>query len=304
MAPTRQARDAHPSDGAWVTLLSDSGLDDSFVGMCKGVLASIAPGVRLIDICHQIAPQAVDEGAALLASAMPYLPTGVHLALVDPFRKHTVRGVALLTKQGSLLVGPDNGLLSLAWAELGGVVAAHELTNPQHWLPRPSPTFRGRDKFAPVAAHLACGLPVQRVGDAVDPDTLVRIELREPTVDDDHVHAEIRTVDHFGNLALNVRRSDLEAAGITLGDTVELRCGGKTMQVPFTASFGDVAAGRVSVCEDSFRMIMVAVNLGHAASSLRVGRGASVVVARVQAAPAGPRTPIGVYDPLPTGPVL
>ncbi|GAC1326480.1 MAG: SAM-dependent chlorinase/fluorinase [Mycobacteriales bacterium] len=270
-----------PAPPSLITFLSDYGLDDAFVGVCKGVIAGIAPGVQVLDVCHLVAPQAVEQGAAILAAAVGYLPTAVHLALVDPFGKKTARGVAVQTAAGSIVVAPDNGLTSQAWAALGGVVAAYELAEPSLWLPNPSRTFRGRDVFAPVAAHLASGTPVSSVGPQVEVDSLVSLVLREPTVDDDHVHGEVRTVDHFGNLALNVRRSDLEVAGIALGDRVELRCGGKTMQVPFTLTFGDVPPGRVTVCEDSFRSITVAVNLGNAARTLRAGRGDAVVLARV-----------------------
>ncbi|MDQ6649692.1 MAG: SAM-dependent chlorinase/fluorinase [Actinomycetota bacterium] len=264
-----------------VTFLSDYGLDDAFVGVCKGVMAQIAPAVRVIDICHLVAPQAVDQGATILASAVAYLPTAVHLALVDPFGKTASRGVAVQTAAGSVVVAPDNGVASQAWTALGGAVAAYELAEPALWLPNPSRTFRGRDVFAPVAAHLASGTPVSSVGPEVAIESLVSLRLREPTVDDDHVHGEVRTVDHFGNLALNIRRSDLEVAGIALGDRIELRCGGKTMQVPFTLTYGDVPPGRVTVCEDSFRLITVAVNLGNAARTLRAGRGDAVVLARV-----------------------
>ena len=142
-------------------------------------------------------------------------------------------------------------------------------------------TFRGRDVFSPVTAHLANGGALDDVGPAVDPSSLVRLAVREAVVDDDHVHAEIRTVDHFGNVSLNIARSDLEAAGITLGDEVELRCNGRALTVPFTLTYGDVAPGRLSVCEDSFRSIQLAVNAGHASRHLRVGRGDAVVIARL-----------------------
>jgi len=274
-------RDAGARGYDWVTFLSDYGHDDVFVGVIKGVIAGLAPHVRILDVCHLVAPQDVDQGATALASAMPYLPTGVHLALVDPMHETPARGVAVATSDGSVLVGPDNGLLSLAWEARGGIVECAEITNEALFRDTVHKTFRGRDVFAPVTAHLANGGSVKDVGPMVDAASLRRLTMHEAVVDDDHVHAEIRTVDHFGNVSLNIARSDLEAAGIVLGDTVELRCNGRTMTVPFTLTYGEVAAGRLTLCEDSFRAIQLAVNAGHASRRLRVSRGDPVVIARI-----------------------
>ncbi len=264
----------------WVTFLSDYGHDDVFVGVCKGVIAGIAPQARVIDICHLITPQDVDAGAQALSGAVPFLPVAVHLALVDPQHAEPVRGVVVRTGDGSLFVGPDNGVLSRSWEARGGVERAVEITESALWLEPVHATFRGRDVFAPVAAHLAAGRSLDDVGPVVDSDGLVRLHERPATVDADHVHAEIRSIDHFGNVALNVARTDLEAAGIVLGDTVELRCNGRTMTVPFTLSFGEVPPGRLSLCEDSFRAIQLAVNSGQANQVLRVTRGDPIVIAR------------------------
>ncbi len=283
----------------WITFLSDYGLDDAFVGVCHGVIARINPDARVIDVCHEIAPQDVEAGATTLASAVEYLPVGVHLAIVDPGVGTARRGVAVLTAQGSITVGPDNGVAALAWQALGGAVKAHCIENTALWLPHPSKTFHGRDVFAPVAAHLAAGVPLSDVGDEVDVDSLCGIELRDPTVDDDHVHGEVRSVDHFGNLSLNLDRADLEAAGMQLGDTVELRLHGRTLQVPFTVTFGEVAPGRTAVCEDSYRRITIAVNLGHAAKTLRAGRGDPVVISRVPRTAPVTQERIGILEPPP-----
>jgi hypothetical protein len=273
----------------WVTFTSDYGLDDVFVGVCKGVVAQIAPHVRILDVCHLITAQDVAQGANSLASAIPYLPTAIHLALVDPMHGSSSRGIVVETTDESLLVGPDNGLLSLAWEERGGVSRVLEITNPALWRETVHKTFRGRDVFAPVAAHLASGHDLTDVGPAIDPKTLTHLPVRPVVVDDDHVHAEVSLVDHFGNVSLNVARSDLEAAGISFGDTVELRCNGRTLAVPFTATYGEVARGRLTLCEDSFRAVMLAVNAGHASRELRVSRGEPVVIARMpqQAARSG-----------------
>jgi S-adenosylmethionine hydrolase len=272
---------SQPAGYDLVTFLSDYGHDDVFVGVCKAVICGIAPAVRVIDTCHLITPQDIEQGATSLAAAMPFMPRAAHLALVDPQHERPARGIAVLTGDGSLLVGPDNGLLSLAWDVRGGIERVVELANAELWLERIHATFRGRDVFAPVIAHVATGRPLDDVGPDVDPEQLVRLTVRDAVVDDDHVHAEIRAVDHFGNVSLNLARADLEAAGINIGDLVELRCNGRTINVPFTLTFGEVPHGRLTLCEDSFRAIQLAVNAGRANQELRVTRGDPIVIARL-----------------------
>jgi S-adenosyl-L-methionine hydrolase (adenosine-forming) len=265
----------------WLTFTSDYGLDDIFVGVCKGVLAQIAPHVRIIDVSHFVQQQDVEQGADTLAAAIPYLPVAVNLALVDPIEIVTSRGVVLETVDGSIMVGPDNGLMSRAWDGRGGVRAAHEIANPQLWRDPVHQTFRGRDVFSPVAAHLANGRALADVGPAIAVESLTRLPLHDVVVDDDHVHAEVSLVDHFGNVALTVDRSDLGVAGIEFGDTVELRCNGQTHVLPFLATFADVARGRLTLCEDSFHAVQVSRNGGHAGQLLRVRRGDPVVISRL-----------------------
>lgn len=284
----------------WVTFLSDYGLDDHLVGVCKGVIARIAPHVRIIDVCHQVKPQDVGIGATMLAEAVPYLPVGVHLALVDPFKATHARGIAVRCANGSIFVSPDNGVASRGWEVSDGAQEAYELANPRMWAPTPARSFRGRDVFAPVAAHLARGMPLADLGPAVPLDSLAQAETVVPSVHGDHVHGAVRMVDHFGNLALNVRRSDLEAAGIQLGDVLELRCGGRALEVPFALTFGEVPAGRTVVCEDSFRAITIAVNGGRADRVLRAGSGDPIVLGRVHRLLGSAATKVSVVDGRPS----
>lgn len=284
----------------FLTFLSDLGYEDAFLGVCKGVIARIAPEVTVLDVLHLVAPQDVDQGAGVLASAVPYLPVpAVHLALVDPFRTVPARGIAVRTADGSTYVAPDNGLTSQAWQASGGVVEAHVLDNAALWLPDAARTFRARDVFSPVAARLAAGLPLDQVGTPVPVEELERLVVRPASVDDDHVHAEVEQVDHFGNLTLNVQRQHLEAAGINLGDDVELRCGGKALTVRFTLTYGEVPRQRLALCEDSFRTITIAVNQGSAAKALRARRGDPIVIAR-RHAPRISHGPVRVYDQAPS----
>lgn len=285
----------------FLTFLSDLGHEDAFLGVCKGVIARIAPEVRVIDILHLVHVQDVVQGAGVLASSIPYLPApSVHLALVDPFRTIPARGIAVRTADGSTFVAPDNGLASQAWETAGGAVQAHVLDNAALWMPNAARTFRARDVFSPVAARLAGGLEIEQVGTRVDIGELEVLEVRLPSVDEDHVHAEVVQVDHFGNLTLNVQRSHLEAAGINLGDDVEMRCGGKTMHVQFTLTYGEVPRGRIALCEDSFRTITIAVNQGSAAKLLRAQRADPLVIARLHKTAPVVSGPISVYDEPPS----
>lgn len=280
---------------SWLTFLSDYGYDDVQVGVCHGVVARLAPQVRVIDVCHAVAAGDIEHGAMLLAAAIPYLPVGVHLAAVDPLgRGGSARAVAIRCGSGSTFVTPDNGLTSFAWEAAGGVQEAFALDNEEWWLPRPSPVFRTRDIYAVVAARIAAGGAASDAGTQIDPETLVALTPRTCSVDDDHVHGEVVAVDHFGNLSLNMVRSDLEAAGIMLGDNVEVRVHGRSVTVPFTVTYGHVPAGRLCVCEDAQRRVTLAVNLGRADQRLRADRGDPVVVSRMQQVGSSERRPVDV----------
>src|SRR5947209_7570419 len=180
-----------------ITFLSDYGLDDDFVGVCHGVIATICPGARVIDITHGLRRHDVRAGALILAGALPYMPAGVHLAVVDPDVGAQRRAIALETAQGRLMVGPDNGLLSLAAQRLGGVVAAVEIGTSRFRLEPVSATFHGRDIFAPIAAHLAAGTPLGEVGRPCDPGGLQTIELPQPRREDGALVAHAIYIDRF-----------------------------------------------------------------------------------------------------------
>ena len=167
----------------FITFLTDFGLQDDFVGTCHGVIKRIAPEAQIIDITHGIPPQAVLQGALVLANTLPYMPVGVHLAVVDPGVGSHRRPLALRDAEGRLYVGPDNGLL-LPAAERAGITDAHELANPAYALETISRTFHGRDLFAPAAAHLARGVAIGELGPPIDPEALVRLELPEPSFGD------------------------------------------------------------------------------------------------------------------------
>jgi S-adenosylmethionine hydrolase len=249
----------------WVSLLTDYGLSDVFVGSCHGVIARIAPQVRVIDVSHAVPAFDVEQGALMLASALPYLPRAVHLAVVDPGVGTARRPVAVEAADGALFVGPDNGVLSLAWDVVGGAARAVLLDRPAFWLSaRPSATFHGRDIFAPVAARLASGVPLVEVGSEVDPDRLRRVAIEPALVAEGEVRSRVLSVDGFGNVALTATAADLAGAGFTLGERV--RVGNR--EGTYVETFGDVPPGEVAVLVDSAGRVALAVNAGSAASLL------------------------------------
>jgi S-adenosyl-L-methionine hydrolase (adenosine-forming) len=251
----------------WITFTSDYGLEDHFVGVCHGVMARVAPGVRVIDVSHGVAAQDVRGGAVMLAQAVPYLPRAVHLAVVDP-GVGTSRRMVAVEAGGQVLVGPDNGLLVWAAEALGGVERVVDLQEPAYRLEPVSRTFHGRDVFAPAAAHLAAGVDAGELGPEVDPGRLVRLDRAGARVDGGRVAAGVVAVDHFGNLALDLRRGDLERAGVTVGDPVELRARGRAHRLVFAETFASVPAGELVLHEDAFGSLAIAVNLGRAADRL------------------------------------
>jgi len=268
---------------AYVSFLTDYGSADGFVAACHGVLVRIAPAVRVIDITHQIPPQRVRRGAAVLAQTVPWLPPAVHLAVVDPGVGTARRAVAVRAgsaEQESFLVGPDNGLLSWAWTALGGARAAVALESPAHRLPVVSATFHGRDVFAPAAAHLASGVPLDELGPPVDPATLVRLPAPSSVVRPGAVEAEIVSIDGFGNVQLAATPEQLARAGLRLGDAIVVRARGSTFPARTGRTFADVAPGDLVVVADSAGYSALAVNGGSAAVVLSVRDTDTVVVCR------------------------
>src|SRR5437764_7504244 len=183
-----------------VTFLSDYGLDDDFVGICHGVIATICPQARVIDITHGVARHDVRVGALILRGALPYLPVGVHLAVVDPDVGAERRAIALRLADDRLLVGPDNGLLAPAAELAGGVIEAVDIARSRYRLEPVSATFHGRDIFAPVAARLAAGASVAEAGQPCDPDDLVALELPEPRLEHGALVVHALYVDRFGHI--------------------------------------------------------------------------------------------------------
>ena len=271
-----------------ITFLSDYGVSDDFVGVCHGVIASICPEARLIDVTHGIPRHDVRAGAVVLREALPYMPRGVHLAVVDPGVGSRRRAVALKLGDGRLLVGPDNGLLWPVAQAAGGVAEAVDIGSSRYRLEPVSATFHGRDIFAPVAARLAAGTALLQAGDPCDPEQLVALELPEPRVEDGTVVAHVLYVDRFGNLQLDAGQAEMAAMELRLGEAVVVEVAGsapslkpgprsaapsdgsRSFECPYVVTFADVGAGELLVYEDSYGRLAIAVRGGSAADRLEV----------------------------------
>ena len=261
-----------------ITFLTDFGLQDDFVGTCHGVIATIAPDARVIDITHGVRPGHMLQGALVLANTLPYMPAGVHLAVIDPGVGSSRRALALRDREGRLYVGPDNGLLLPAADRFGGVAEVHELANAEYSLQPVSRTFHGRDLFAPAAAHLAAGVALEELGPPLDPDELVRLELPQPEVGQNRIRAVVVVVDRFGNVALNLRREHVEHAELVPGMRIELLCRGERFYAVFARTFGDAPRGSLILYDDSYGSLALAVSRGSAAELLRVEEGGEIVL--------------------------
>ena len=261
-----------------ISFLTDYGHGDEFVGVCHGVMQRIAPGVTVIDLTHEVPRHDVRTGALALRNAIPYMPRGVQVAVVDPGVGGDRRPVALRCADGNLLVGPDNGLLWPAAAACGGVGVAVDIAASPHRLEPVSATFHGRDLFAPVAAHLALGAPLEQAGTAVDPGSLEALDLPAPTVSAGRVQTRVVAVDRFGNLQLNLTPDDMSAAGFEPGDCLEVLSRRRTGEATYARTFADVGAGRAVIIADSSGRMAVAVNQGRAAGALGVGVDAELLL--------------------------
>jgi S-adenosyl-L-methionine hydrolase (adenosine-forming) len=262
-----------------LTFLTDYGLEDAFVAVCHAVAFQIAPEVQITDITHLVPLGDIRRGAMVLAQAVPYFPPAVHVAVVDPGVGTTRRGVAV-EAGGSVFVGPDNGLLSVAVAAAGGAVRAVSLTNRALWRDTTAVTFHGRDIFMPVAARLAAGLPLEQAGEPAEVSSLVTLPGPEWRITGDGALVEVVTVDGFGNIQLSLPGADAPRAGLTPGKTVTLTWADREITVPFVTTFGEVASGEPLCYRDSGDWVALAVANGNAARryDLRPGTRMTLIV--------------------------
>jgi S-adenosylmethionine hydrolase len=258
-----------------ITLTTDFGLRDPYVGIMKGVLLSVCPSARLVDLTHDISPQDVLGGLLALEAAVPFFPAGtVHLAVVDPGVGSPRRALAVRAA-GHCLVGPDNGLLSFVFERAGWTAVA--LTAPEYRLPEVSRTFHGRDIFAPAAAYLASGVPLERLGPPVtDP---VRLRLPDCRLEGGVLIGQVLDADRFGNLVTSIPAARL--AGIPGRGALELEVGGRRVRGPVDA-YAQGGDGEPTAIVGSTGRLEIFVKAGSARDHLGIGRGAILRVRRAR----------------------
>ena len=285
-----------------IWFLTDFGYDGA-AAICRGVMLGIARDAQIVDISHAVRKFAIADGAYLLRAAIPWLPVGVHVGVVDPGVGTDRRPIAIRAGRGDILVGPDNGLLLPAAERLGGITEARLIENRGWMLPATSATFHGRDIFSPIAAHLAMGEPFEDVGPSVDAAGLVRLDLPEAEARPGRLATGVVYVDSFGNLRLAGGVTDLEAAlgpvepgtGLMVdysaashaspaatrpNATTTARRGDRWERLTWHRTFGEAAPGDLLAYEDSSGNIAIAVSNGSATTRLGAGTGARIGIRR------------------------
>jgi hypothetical protein len=235
----------------------------------------------VIDITHGIMRHDVRSGAGILAQSLPFMPVGVHVAVVDPSVGGDRRAVALRLADGRVLIGPDNGLLWLACEDSGGVEAAAEISKSPWRLEPVSSTFHGRDVFVPVAAQLAAGKPFEEAGEPLDPALLVRLTLPRAWIEGGALVAQVSNADRFGNAQLSAGREDASVLALQLGDELQVALPtGEIYPARFARTFSDVPEGELILFEDSARRLALGFNHGSATGRLALRIGDEVRISR------------------------
>jgi S-adenosylmethionine hydrolase len=280
-----------------ISFLSDYGHVDEFVGVVHSVIRTIAPDVAVVDVTHEIPVHDVRAGGLALARSAQYLAPGVVLAVVDPGVGSERRGVAVEVGDGaSVLVGPDNGLLAPAVALVGGATRVVELTSSEHRLEAPGPTFDGRDVFAPAAAHLCLGVPLEALGPEIDPGTLRPGVLPLPQPEDEGLGTEVLWVDRYGNVQLNVGPDDLDLLGPWDHEVVTVRIDDRERTAHRVRAYADLDGGRLGLAVDSYGLLALVLDRRSAAEELGLRAGDAVTLVPVvdpdDTRPTGVTTPV------------
>jgi S-adenosylmethionine hydrolase len=271
-----------PAPSRVIGFMTDFGVKDDAVGICKAVMDGIAPGARVIDITHESEPYNIALGARLLVGATPYFPSdAVFVVVIDPGVGSARKAIIAKSKTGQFFVLPDNGLLTLV-ADRDGIAEAREITNPAWMIGSGiSSTFHGRDIFSPAAAHLARGEDFRLAGPALDVTKLVRLDLKNATIDEKGLHAEVIGTDGpFGSLVLNVPAETFARLGYRLGDRVPVTLAGKNYAFPFVKTFSDVPVGKELFYIDSRGRLGLAINRGNFSVIYKAGEGTQLTIPR------------------------
>ncbi len=260
-----------------IGFISDFGLEDTWVGVCHAVVYRACPQARVVDLGHQIPPFDIRKGAAMAVAGVHQLPEAIHLVVVDPGVGGGRRDLCIVTRNGTRLVGPDNGVLVPAALRAGGIDQVYAIEPDKIDFREPSPTFHARDVLAPAAAALACGIDPSSLGVPVDQRTLVPGPFELAHLEGGHMVAEVIESDRFGSLRLSISANELRAHGLW-AERIEFGFGHLIINVPLARTFADVAEGEPVALVDSSGWLTLSVRMGDAAERYGVEPGA---VARV-----------------------
>jgi S-adenosyl-L-methionine hydrolase (adenosine-forming) len=243
LSPTRGTTDP-------IVFATDFGLGNEWVGMCHAVMNRIAPQSSIVDLSHLIRPLNVAAGALLLADSLPYLAEdAVVVAVVEP-NVGKDRDIAVEAKSGRRLVGPDNGLLALAWGALGGIHRTVEITSEEIILQPVAPSLHARDVLCPAAAHLAAGTDLGQLGRPLAPTTLTGLRIADPEVEPGRIRCEVVDLNRFGNIQLNVRGTHFAAAGLERRADLGVEAASASVHAKHGSTYADFEAGEYGVMFD------------------------------------------------------
>lgn len=258
-----------------IALLTDFGVDDPYVGVMKGVILSINPNAIIVDITHSVGKYQVLQGALILKSFYKYFPKGtIFTVIVDPGVGSVRRAIAIRTSS-YVFIGPDNGVLTPAAFD-DGIIDVYEIK--KYTLPVVSRTFHGRDVFAPVAAYISKGVPIEDVGGRISVDSIVTIEVSSAEVRSGEVIGKVIYIDSFGNAVTNIYPNNLRSLGIDEGGLVNVEVGGVHYRIPWVKAYSDVKQGEPLIITNSFNYIELSVNQGNASKTLKLEIGSEIVV--------------------------
>jgi S-adenosylmethionine hydrolase len=258
-----------------ITFVSDYGVDDEFVGVCHAVIERIAPEARIIDLSHGVPRHDIRTGALILRRTLRYSSPGVHIAIVDPGVSEERRAIALrCSEEDRILVGPDNGLLWLAAQWFGGISEVADIALSPFRLEPTSPTFHGRDLFAPVAAQLALGAPISEAGDLIRTEEVTKLEMPLARIEEDHLVAHAIGKDRYGNVILDVEHEELSGAGFLLGHPLTIN----DHNAVYATTFADVDPGALMLYEDAYNAAAIAINRGSALAELGLELNSEVIL--------------------------
>ncbi|MBI4743283.1 MAG: SAM-dependent chlorinase/fluorinase [Actinobacteria bacterium] len=246
-----------------ITFLSDFGLEDEWVGVCKGVILNIVPDAVIVDITHQIPSFNLKKAAVELLSALPFMPIGIHLAVVDPGVGTKRRPIVIETGRGDFLVGPDNGIFLPAVDKIGGINKVFWITNEEFMNVPVSQTFNGRDIFAPAAGHLARGISPDKFGPEIEKTTIETSPILPVVSSLETLKCEIIDIDKFGTIRLNCGFDDINKIALEYGRKIKLKLNGNELLIDFVKTFGDVGIGEPAALIDSSGFVCLALNQGN-----------------------------------------